>query len=545
MEEKRVFSRGFLGLTALAACFLGAAVWYTFRVGWYPQSADWKGAAVHLLQHGDLQGISFCAILSFFGLLVLVNLLGRIPSFHGQEAEGPFTESPFPLVMILLLTAWMPFFLVFFPGTAMNDTTDILRGELWAAGQHTFLYCLFLGTLGEISHFLTGNWAAGVAVASILQMYLLAAAIAYTVSWFYRRTGQRVLMVFLVCYYAFCPMVVNYSFANVKDTLFSAAVLLWVPLLYELVSDDSPRGWDRMRMEFLLFSAGILLLRNNGRYVYAVLMVLLFLVLKEIRWKVFLLGTGLFLLSLVPNAALSFFMDLPQLFQERVGIPIQQIGRVVDHRRTLTEKEQSYLDQVMYLGRLEMVYDPFTADGIKWDRYFHSSYFNTHPQEFWDVWRSIGRRYPVDYIEAWMLASYGYWAFPAPDEKTQSRFGWALSMKDLMAPYGMDPLRNNDYQVGTLLQVYPPEIQEKMGRYLWDHSRYLGAGTCFWVTVLAALVLIYRRRSRLLILLMPAFLIWGTLIAATPAAFVFRYVFYFPLCLPVFILLPYFPDSKT
>jgi hypothetical protein len=38
----------------------------------------------------------------------------------------------------------MPFFLVFYPGTGMNDTTDIMRAGIWATGQHTFIYCMFI-----------------------------------------------------------------------------------------------------------------------------------------------------------------------------------------------------------------------------------------------------------------------------------------------------------------------------------------------------------------------------------------------------------------
>ena len=31
---------------------------------------------------------------------------------------------------------------------------------------------------------------------------------------------------------------------------------------------------------------------------------------------------------------------------------------------------------------------------------------------------------------------------------------------------------------------------------------------------------------------------------ATPAAFVYRYVYFFPLCMPFFLLLPFLPEGK-
>lgn len=530
-------------LMMVTALLMGAAEYYTWRVGWYPQSAAWKGPAVHLLHGSDILFILPLGAVTLGALFLLTKGMGRIPALSWRDpGPGRFTDPPFAAVTFILMAAWLPFFLVFFPGTAMNDTTDILRAELWAAGQHTFLYCLYLGGLGELSTMVTGNTAAGVALASFLQMMLMAFAIAYTVSWLYRRTGAFWLAGLLTAYYALTPMIVNYSFANVKDTLFSAVILLWVPLLYELGERRHEEDmWQRMEGEFIFFSLGMLLLRNNGRYVYMVLLLFLVIFLKRCRWRVGLTGLALIAVSMVPNAALGFFMDVPQLFQERVGIPIQQVARVVAADRPLTKAETSYISRVMWPERVKQQYDPFTADGVKWDRYFTFDYFNHHPDEFWKTWQSLGKRYPKDYVEAWMLATYGYWSFPAPDGETQSRFGWALSMKDLNAPYGMSPLNNNAYQTGTMLHVYPKEVQEKMGRYLFDHSRYAGAGTCFWIMAAIALILMVRRQYSRLLILLPACLIWGTLIVATPAAFVYRYVFFFPLCMPLFLLLPYLP----
>ncbi len=543
MKESKKFSTELLLLTGIVSLFMGASMWYTWRIGWYPQSADWKGPSVHLIQDGDCFSIAVLTLVTFVCLLGIIKGLGSLPDRQIFRKSQSFTDPPFSFIVFLLMAAWFPFFLVFFPGTGMNDTTDILRAEFWAAGQHTLLYCLFLGGLGEISKTLTGNWAAGLAAASIVQMYLLAGAIAYVVTWLYRRSGSAVLAAVFTAYYAFCPMIINYSFANVKDTLFSAAVLLWIPLIYELLTEGE-EVFPRMERLFIIASLGMLLLRNNGRYVYAVLLLLFLLTFHKIRWKAASLGAALFLLSLLPNAALSYFMNLPQLFQERVGVPIQQVGRVIAAGRPLLPEEEQYLHIMMDPEEMRYWYDPFTADGIKWNRNFHFDSFNSHSEEFWKTWKSLGRRYPKDFIEGWMLAVYGYWSFPAPDGETQSRFGWAFSMKDLTAPWGMDPASNNDYQTGTMLHVYSPEMQEKLGRYLWNHSRYAGAGSCFWITVILALVLLYRRRGKMLLILMPAFLLWGTLLLAAPAAFVFRYVFYFPLCLPFFLLLPYMPYKK-
>lgn len=55
----------------------------------------------------------------------------------------------------------------------MNDTTDIMRAGIWATGQHTFIYCMFIYGLTQASDMLFHTTSYGLAVASLIQMVLL------------------------------------------------------------------------------------------------------------------------------------------------------------------------------------------------------------------------------------------------------------------------------------------------------------------------------------------------------------------------------------
>lgn len=102
----------------------------------------------------------------------------------------------------------------------MNDTTDIMRAGIWATGQHTFIYCMYIYGLTQASDMLFHTTSYGLAAASLIQMFLFACGIAYCLSWLYRKTGRMWLTVLLSLYYGFMPMVVNMSFSNVKDVFF-------------------------------------------------------------------------------------------------------------------------------------------------------------------------------------------------------------------------------------------------------------------------------------------------------------------------------------
>lgn len=534
--ERRLYG----SLCALLALFLGFCEFYTYKIGWHPPSVPWNRA--QLLHLADIPFILGLAAVTYAVLSFAVPRIGRIPAMEENEIPGKPTDAPFAWLTAFFMLAWFPFFLVFYPGTGMNDTTDIMRAGIWATGQHTFIYCMFIYGLTQASIELFQTASYGLAAASLIQMLFFAMAIAYTLSWLYRRTGRKKLVGFLALYYAFTPMIVNMSFSNVKDVLFSAAILLWVPLMTSFVSGYRENAWEENKRLFVLAGLGMMMLRNNGIFVFLVMLICFLFMMKQIRKKMILTSLLMILIAAAPNIAVKQILDLPQLFQERVGIPIQQYSRAVAVGVPLTKEEQDYTVRMMLPSSIEQWYDPFTADLIKWNSNFDFYYFNHHPDEFWKAWKSVGMRNKQIYIEAWLLETYGYWAFPAPDEMTQSRFGWAFRESDLKD--GLSPIHNNGYATAQIKTFFKPEIQEKLGTYLWNHSRYLGAGTCMALTLIVGLILIYRKQYARFTVLLPACLLWGTLILAAPAAFVFRYVYYFPLCLPFFSLLPFLPQGK-
>lgn len=529
------------GLTAILALFMGFCEYYTWRIGWHPGSTPWNREA--LLHISDIPFIFIFGVLTFFALSILMRTLQKLPLLEPRvEIHGDATDAPFAFLVLFLLLCWMPFFLVFYPGTGMNDTTDIMRAGIWATGQHTFIYCMYIYGLTQASLFLFHTTSYGLAAASVIQMVLFACGISYALSWLYHRTGRMALTALLALYYGFCPLIINMSFSNVKDVLFSVVILLWVPLVTSFVSGYKENAWESNKHLFILAGLGMMLLRNNGIFVFLVMLVGLIFLMKHIRFQVIMTAVIMIAVSVTPDVAIKQILNLPQLFQERVGIPLQQLSRAVAVGVPLTEEEKAYTVKMMIPGRIAKWYDPFTVDLIKWNSDFDFYYFNNHPDDFWKTWKSIGKRNKAVYVDAWLYATYGYWAFPAPDEMTQSRFGWAFSDEDLKK--GLSPDHNNAYHTSTIRKFYSDDTREKLGRYLWDHSRYLGAGTCLWITLCIGLLLFYRKQYSRFWVLLPVCLLWGTLILAAPAAFVYRYVYFFPLCMPFFLLLPFLPEGK-
>ena len=95
---------------------------------------------------------------------------------------------------------------------------------------------------------------------------------------------------------------------------------------------------------------------------------------------------------------------------------------------------------------------------------------------------------------------------------------------------------DNGFEVSGFIFL-PQSLKEALGKYIWNYSAFPMGGICFWFTVVLGLLLISRKQRHLLIVLAPALLCSLTLIVASPIAHALRYVFYYPLCLPLFFVL--------
>ncbi|MCS5464580.1 hypothetical protein NWO25_06850 [Enterococcus lactis] len=73
-----------------------------------------------------------------------------------------------------------------------------------------------------------------------------------------------------------------------------------------------------------------------------------------------------------------------------------------------------------------------------------------------------------------------------------------------------------------------------------DARDFFGSGTLLWLAIGSALLAIFKKKYRYLLLFLPGMLVFATIMIATPVAFSLRYVFVLALSLPVYILSPFY-----
>lgn len=149
------------------------------------------------------------------------------------------------------------------------------------SGQFPVFYCGYITALAKIGrHF--GSFQISIALYSIIQIVFCSLISAGILYWIYSKKVPRGIKIFSACYFALMPIICMYSISMLKDTVFSLLLVVFSILIYEFMRDEIQ---DKKRFLILSFVTifGILTLRNNGKYVVA-LCLLIALITKKQSW---------------------------------------------------------------------------------------------------------------------------------------------------------------------------------------------------------------------------------------------------------------------
>lgn len=430
---------------------------------------------------------------------------------------------------LLIAICWLPFFLAFYPGLGMNDEISAMQKPFELTNQ-PIMYNLFLSLFYNAGLHLFDDFFIGTAAATIFQMLLMALSIAYVLRWLLNKGLDRKVVLIYGLYYTFFPIIIDYALALVKDKAFSVAIMLLVPITYELAKDKfSNCSWQRLN-GFMLICLVMMWTRNNGAYLFMGFCACVIFIMHGNRKQFLKIAIPVLVLGMLPS------LMMGKNFTEGLGIPLQQMSRVVALDRPIGEQDKEFLNRMMPLEMIKKYYNPHNVDRIKWNYAYDRKFTDSHKKDFFITWWNLFKQYPKDYFKAWLLTTQGFWWQVDWQEygAWQSKFGKAYAL-DIYLAEDKQTL-DNGFGV-TSFPTMPEWLKVKLGIYVWKYSFFPMGGICMWFTLLIAMLMCIRKQSHLLIVLAPALLCSLTLILASPIAHALRYVFYYVLCLPLFFIL--------
>ncbi|MFT8675305.1 DUF6020 family protein [Acetobacter sp.] len=434
-------------------------------------------------------------------------------------------------ITLFIFIVWMPFYLTFFPGVGLQD-------EIYSSIKSTeminqpFLYNIILNSFYRLGRYL-GHPIFGMGLLVFILMLITAAAISHVIVWITRLELNKFYSLLLILYYSATPIVIDYAISPIKDRLFAVILLLLIPVLYTQATRHFVFYNKKETMIFSFLMVAMCLARTNGFYIF-ILMSLVIFALSRFKTKTFAVLCCIFIIGTLPN----FFIASD--FTESVAVPIQQISRVVFLHRDIPEQEKTFIQTMMPIDKIEQKYNPAVSDSIKWDSSYNRSFVNQNKGAFLKTWLVLLKKYPQDYIVAWYNETNGYWTV-RPWIDRQSKMVHAYDRKIYTA--NEKGYVNSGYAVSEE-PLIPEKLKNIFGSYLSYYTFYLPSGVCFLVTVFLGFVFLLKKQIPSLVCILPAIFSSLTFIMAAPINGVFRYTFYYALCLPVYIALPFVKPGR-
>ena len=472
--------------------------------------------------------ISLSCILLFFAFFVLSYLFLGIVRQHFDRIEGFFSSNKgkifcskwsIILVALCLLICWMPGILSLYPGVVLPDSLasiSIGLGDKPMSNHHPVLFTLLVKLFIGFQSISINN---RIFLFSLFQSVCLACTISYLLFWMANRGAGFAPLSISFCYFAFSPVFPIYAMNLQKDVLYSASLLVFSLVLYK--TSLSRTFSVHSGLILLLVSLTTSYLRNNGIYVVfaSLLLLLLFLLffkldtLKTVSLTVFVYVFASFLII---NPMISRH-SLPTESVESLGIPLQQLGRVVVLDGNLDSEDYAYLTSLLPREGFES-YAPCKADSLKWHPDFDNAFLEEHTSEFIMVWaRNLIPNF-AHYLDAYALNTFGFW------------------VPFVKSPFGFLDTRvhENDYGI-TRVDLFCELTGGNLPAYCLDNADFFGSGTLLWLVMFGFVLSVGRKTLPRIFLFAPSFLSFATIMIATPVAFSLRYVFIFALGLPLFL----------
>lgn len=477
---------------------------------------------------GDYRKLS---LLALPGLFFLLNAFLRFATDFVLKKDLNLNKNSKPGRFFLLcwcgiFVLWLPYLIAQLPAVLDFDAIkqlDMLEGIRPMTDHHPFAHTMFIKLCLAIGGGSTTAYA-------LIQMLLLSAAFAFAASWLYSNGVSKWLCLTAAAYFALNPIHASFSATMWKDVLFGGFVLLLTVALCEAVLSGGESLRKPKWFLLLLFSAfGTAFFRNNGPMMLAALAVVLLIVYRRFWKQLGAVFVCVFvLLGVVKGPAFNALGVKPTSFTESLGIPLQQIARVVAVGGDITQEELDTLSIFVSPETVKENYDPYCVDYIKSEVYgadFHHEALSDNKGKFFGLWFELLLKNPKIYVESYLDSTYGFW-YPLSESFVAY---WA---------------NVHDNKLG-LERITPfPALTSILGKLAQKGWKMNIPSLCVFTVIFFAMAAWIKKGKSAVVPFLPVILLWLTILIAAPIATSLRYVYYAFTAVPVLAAFALMPNCE-
>ena len=446
----------------------------------------------------------------------------------------------------IILLCYLPVFLAVYPGFFVYDAQDELLQVITRnfSTHHPLMHVLFMGGIIQLVYKISGSYNMGIACYTLIQMIILSGIFSYVIGLLQKEGMKKKYRAALTLYFGLCPVIVMFSLCSAKDGLFMGMLLLQVMMLRELVADAENFFQKKGHAVLLVLSSlGMMLLRHNGFYAFAVFAVILFglnlFVLKKKvstgnRWKkTLLLFAGVLVGYMAVNQGLTLVLNADASEnQELLTVPIQQMARVHQmDASSLSEEDKNTLYEVLPEEVLAR-YTPKVSDGVKID--FNNEAYSRNPSRYLKLWLKLGLEHPFTYLNAWFMTSYGFWYPDTVIDVYRGNSVFTFTYEDSSYfGYEVEQPGERESKLPALNELYRKLSLEITQQKVPVLSMLFSPGFLFWVMAFFLCFLWYAGAVLKMVPYLLPLLIWMTFLLGP--TYLVRYVVYLWCILPVLL----------
>lgn len=430
---------------------------------------------------------------------------------------------------LVMLICWLPYYLTYFPGGIGNDDFECAKmclGQIPWTNHHpvffTAILNIFIKLVGGT------NLTAAFGLMAFCQMFLLSIVLSLVLLWLEYRHAKREFIYVSLGFFALHPIVAMYSIYITKDVLFACIVVLLTLLLLDICKaiNDNDDHLKHRSVWIILAVLSILTIisRNNGIFMICALAVCMFILLKHYRKQILIAFIIVFVLNGLYKHAIWPAMGIEkQSFVESASIPLTQIAYTIYTDGDINADDKEYLESIMPFEDVKKEFAPGYVDTYKFSGSFSSDIIDKDPGRLIKTWASLLTDNFGRFVEAYLLETCGYWHY---------------GISNTVATEGVQP---NDLGIVGIdvIEIVSGHSMQGILTKLVLIARKLPMlcllsqmAVEFLAVILVTGQYIRRKKIIYVVAMIPFIALWISIMIATPAYCLFRY-----MC-PVFFLWP-------
>ena len=407
--------------------------------------------------------------------------------------------------------------------TDITDSVILRNPNVFITNHHPILQTYLMGWSLSLGRAI-GSDNFGLFIYTLFQTVIYASVLAYSIKFLNKHGISNKWYFVVLLIYLLVPMYAFYTVSAVKDTLYTAFVMLFVLWLFDIVENYMDKKISKKSYIYIFFVMLLIcLFRNNGIYVCLLTLPVLFLMNKKNRLGILLVAAALFGSMQITNKVVIPALGVSDgSVREALSIPFQQTARLVKYNESIiTYEDKQVIDKVLEYDTLAERYESHLSDNVK--NKYNKNATKEDLFNYLKVWFKYLFKDPLCYINATLDNTFGYY-YPNVHR-------WYLYYDywdDLVDPTIIDYHFNDS----TWWLRVPLTNYGETFPYIPLIGLFANIGISAWMLIILTTYLMTKKNKKYILVLVPSYLSWLICIASPCNAY-FRYVMPYMFILPV------------